>query len=285
MDKQKKKELVTEAEKFLQQLIDNNKLSISDITKLFQKLQKVINKNAKNINDRKKELSDFIVNKNEIKEFLEKDELNYQILTKAAQKISSKSQPQPTQDPEKKGDNKKTQSLFKVEKKDLIQIFNKEEEKYFTENNDKLFLYFEELTKDKLELNHVPFFTMAYLPKEKIIYFYLKSNEKMDLSFSQVDYLCNSSNELFLNIDYFSILENCEVENSREYKNNCIDMAQFEKIIKKIPIIEKNSLKIILVGNDYEKYKKEFKEYCISLKDKVKSVITNNKDFFNEVVL
>ena len=62
-------------------------------------------------------------------------------------------------------------------------------------------------------------------------------------------------------------------------------MAQFEKIIKKIPIIEKNSLKIILVGNDYEKYKKEFKEYCISLKDKVKSVITNNKDFFNEVVL
>lgn len=284
MDKLKEKELVAEAEIFLQQLIENNKLSLSDITKLFQKLQKVLSKNAKNINDRKKELSDFIANKNEIKEFLEKDELNYQILTKAAQKISSKSQPQPVPDPEKKGDNKKSQNLFKVEKKDLIQLFNKEEEKYFIENSDKLFLYFEELSKDKLEVNHVPFFTMAYLPKEKTIYFYLKSNEKMDLSFSQVDYLCNSSNELFLKIDYFSILENCELEKSREYKNNCIDMGQFEKIIKKIPIIEKNSLKIICVGNNYEKYKKEFKDYCISLKDKVNGVITNDKDFFNEII-
>ena len=39
------------------------------------------------------------------------------------------------------------------------------------------------------------------------------------------------------------------------------------------------------VGNDFAKFKTEFKDYCDGLKDKIKSVATNNKDFFNEMII
>ena len=120
MDKQKEKELVTEAEKFLQELIDQSKVSIVEIKQLCQKLQKVTSKNNKNIIDNKKDLFNFIKDKNEIKEFLEKEESNYSILIKAAQKISSKNQPQQTKDPDKQIEAKNNQNIFKTEKKDMI---------------------------------------------------------------------------------------------------------------------------------------------------------------------
>lgn len=283
MDKQKEKSLVTEAETFLNQLIENNKITVSQIQTLLKKLQKVISPNNKKIEESKKDLSEFIKDKNEIKEFLEKNDSNYSILSKAAQKVSCKSQPQ--QDNPDKAESRKTQTLYKFLKKDLIEAFNKEGEKYFKDNLDNLFVYFENLSKDKLELNNVPLFTLTYFPKEKKINIYLKCNQKMDLSFSQVDYLCNSAKEIFLNIDYYSLMGNCDVEKSREYKGNSIDMAQFEKLIKENPLIKGNEINIIFVGNEFEKFKKEFKDYCDSLKDKIKSVATNNKDFFNEIVI
>ena len=284
MDKQKEKELVTEAEKFLQELIDQSKVSIVEIKQLCQKLQKVISQNNKNIIDNKKDLFNFIKDKNEIKEFLEKEESNYSILTKAAQKISSKNQPQQTKDPDKQTEAKNNQNIFKIEKKDMIQIF-KEGRTDFSENKENLYVYFENLSNLKLEPKKVPLFTMTYFPNEKIIYFYLNSKGKINLSFDKVDYLCTSSVEIFLDIDYYSMLENNEVEKSREYKGNSLNMELFENIIKNIPLVKKNDLKIIYVGKDYDKYKSEIKKYCLSLKEKAKTVITNNKEFFNELVL
>jgi hypothetical protein len=273
---------VAEAESFLQKLLDENRLTLPQVQELFKKLQKAsTNANSKKIADFKKDLSDFIQDKPEIKEYLEKSESNQSILIKAAQKISSKSQPKPTQENAQNSNQTKTKkSAYKVEKKNLIQIFNKEVEKNV--NPDNLYVYFEMLSNNKIDEKEVPFFTMIFLPKEKKITVYLKTKEKMNLSFAQVDYLSNE-NQLFLDIDYFSMLENCELDKSREYKENCINLAQFEQYIKGIPLLKDNDTKITVVDNNYEKLKKEFKEYCESVKEKIKSVVTNNKDFFIEI--
>lgn len=273
---------VAEAESFLQKLLDENRLTLPQVQELFKKLQKAnTNANSKKIADFKKDLSDFIQDKPEIKEYLEKSESNQSILIKAAQKISSKSQPKPTQENAQNSDQTKTKkSAYKIEKKNLIQIFNKEVEKNV--NPDNLYAYFEMLSNNKIDETEVPFFTMIFLPKEKKITVYLKTNEKMNLSFAQVDYLSNE-NQLFLDIDYFSMLENCELDKSREYKENCINLAQFEQYIKGIPLLKDNDTKITVVDNNYEKLKKEFKEYCESVKEKIKGVVTNNKDFFIQI--
>ena len=273
---------VAEAESFLQKLLDENRLTLPQVQELFKKLQKAsTNANSKKIADFKKDLSDFIQDKPEIKEYLEKSESNQSILIKAAQKISSKSQPKPTQENAQNSNQTKTKkSAYKVEKKNLIQIFNKEVEKNV--NPDNLYVYFEMLSNNKIDEKEVPFFTMIFLPKEKKITVYLKTKEKMNLSFAQVDYLSNE-NQLFLDIDYFSMLENCELDKSREYKENCINLAQFEQYIKGIPLLKDNDTKITVVDNNYEKLKKEFKEYCESVKDKINSVVTNNKDFSIEI--
>lgn len=273
---------VAEAESFLQKLLDENRLTLPQVQELLKKLQKAsTNANSKKIADFKKDLSDFIQDKPEIKEYLEKSESNQSILIKAAQKISSKSQPKPTQENAQNSNQTKTKkSAYKVEKKNLIQIFNKEVEKNV--NPDNLYVYFEMLSNNKIDEKEVPFFTMIFLPKEKKITVYLKTKEKMNLSFAQVDYLSNE-NQLFLDIDYFSMLENCELDKSREYKENCINLAQFEQYIKGIPLLKDNDTKITVVDNNYEKLKKEFKEYCESVKEKIKSVVTNNKDFFIEI--
>ena len=90
---------VAEAESFLQKLLDENRLTLPQVQELFKKLQKAsTNANSKKIADFRKDLSDFIQDKPEIKEYLEKSESNQSILIKAAQKISSKSQPKPTQE-------------------------------------------------------------------------------------------------------------------------------------------------------------------------------------------
>ena len=274
---------VAEAESFLQKLLDENHLTLKQVQELIKKLQKVnTNPNSKKIVDFKKDLSDFIQDKPEIKEYLEKNESNQSILIKAAQKIISKSQPKPTQENAQNNNQTKTKkSAYKVEKKNLVQIFNKEVEKNV--NPDNLYVYFEMLSNNKIDEKDVPFFTMIFLPKEKKITVYLKTKEKMNLSFAQVDYLSNET-QLFLDIDYFSMLENCELDKSREYKENCINLAQFEQYMKAIPLLKDNDTKITVVDNNYEKLKKEFKEYCESVKDKIKSVVTNNKDFFIEIV-
>lgn len=274
---------VAEAESFLQKLLDENRLTLRQVQELIKKLQKVnTNPNSKKIVDFKKDLSDFIQDKPEIKEYLEKNESNQSILIKAAQKIISKSQPKPTQENAQNNNQTKTKkSAYKVEKKNLVQIFNKEVEKNV--NPDNLYVYFEMLSNNKIDEKDVPFFTMIFLPKEKKITVYLKTKEKMNLSFAHVDYLSNEA-QLFLDIDYFSMLENCELDKSREYKENCINLAQFEQYMKAIPLLKDNDTKITVVDNNYEKLKKEFKEYCESVKDKIKSVVTNNKDFFIEIV-
>ena len=287
MDKQKEKALVSEAEVFLQKLIDENNLTIPDIQTLIKKLQKVNSQNNKKIIEDKKDLSKYIENKIELKEFLEKDEKNYLILAKACQKILSKSQPQPqpTQDnSEKKSETKKSPSLFKFDKKekDVIGLFD-EGDNYFKENSDNLFVYFENLSKLKLELNEMPFFTMTYFPKDKKINFYLKNKGKMNLTFAQVDYLCNDGTKIFLNIDYYLMMENCEVDKCRDYKENCIDMAQFEKKVKDIPVLKGNEIKISYVDNGYEQFKKDLKEYFDTIKDQVKCVVTDNREYFNKI--
>ena len=281
MDKQKEKTLVAEAEKLLQELLDKNSLTFAQLQELSNKLQKVNSNNNKKMEENKKDLSKYVSDKPELKEYLEKDEQNKVILAKAAQKVLSKSQPKPTQNDTPKKENAKTpKGLFKVEKGNLIELFKEEE---FKKNVDNLYAYFETLSKEKADVNEVPFFSMIFFPKDKIVYFYLKNKDIMNLSFSQVDYLCTPGNELFLDIDYFSMLENCELDKTRKYKENCIDMAKLETKIKEIPSLKENEIKIIYVNDDFNELKQNLKQSCEGLKDKVKSVITNNKDYFNGI--
>lgn len=281
MDKQKEKTLVAEAEKLLQELLDKNSLTFAQLQELSKKLQKVNSNNNKKMEENKKDLSKYVSDKPELKEYLEKDEQNKVILAKAAQKVLSKSQPKPTQNDTPKKENAKTpKGLFKVEKGNLIELFKEEE---FKKNVDNLYAYFETLSKEKADANEVPFFSMIFFPKDKIVYFYLKNKNIMNLSFSQVDYLCTPGNELFLDIDYFSMLENCELDKTRKYKENCIDMAKLETKIKEIPSLKENEIKIMYVNDDFNELKQNLKQSCEGLKDKVKSVITNNKDYFNGI--
>ena len=285
MDKQTEKTKVAEAEKLLQELLDQNSLTLHEVQELSKKLQKSNSGPQKKKEENKKALSDFVSNKPKIKEYLDQDESNSVILGKASQKILSKNQPKQEKEPENNTTAKPNNSSFTVKNKNLAEIVNKEGEKYFNENVDNLFVYFESLTRDKLEPNEVPFYTMVYYPKEKKVTFYLKSKGKLDMSFSQVDYLCNPDNNIFLNIDYFSMIENCEVEKGREYKKNVLDVEKVEKCIKELALFKDNEIKVIYLENEGKEFKKEFVQYCNGLKEKIKEVITNNKDYFNELFI
>ena len=285
MDKQTEKTKVAEAEKLLQELLDQNSLTLHEVQELSKKLQKSNSGPQKKKEENKKALSDFVSNKPKIKEYLDQDESNSVILGKASQKILSKNQPKQEKEPDNNTTAKPNNSSFTAKNKNLAEIFNKEGEKYFNENGDNLFVYFESLTKDKLEQNEVPFYTMVYYPKEKKVTFYLKSKGKLDMSFSQVDYLCNPDNNIFLNIDYFSMIENCEVEKGREYKKNVLDVEKVEKCIKELALFKDNEIKVIYLENEGKEFKKEFVQYCNGLKEKIKEVITNNKDYFNELFI
>ena len=286
MDKQAEKNKIAEAEKILQELVDQNSLTLHEVQELSKKLQKVNSDATKKKEENKKALSDFISNKIKIKEYLDKDQSNSVILGKAAQKILSKNQPKQEKEPGDKNKAAKTsKTLFIVKYKNLPEIFNKEGEKYFHENEDNLFVYFESLTKDKLDQNEVPFYTMIYYPKDKKVLFYLKRKGKLDMSFSQVDYLCNPENNIFLNIDYFSMIENCEIEKGREYKKNILDVEKVEKCIKELALFKDYEIRVIYLEEKEKEFKKEFTQYCNGLKEKIKEVITNNKDFFNELFI
>ena len=193
MDKQKEKTLVSEAETFLQKLIDENTLTVAQIQELSKILQKVNSPNNKKIIEDKNNLSNYVQDKNALKDFLEKDEKNYSILAKAAQKFLSKNKSQTTPDkPEKKSETRNTKNSFKFDKKEkeVIDLFE-EGETYFKDNSQNLCVYFENLSKIKLELREIPFLTMTYFPKDKKVNFYLKNKEKLNLIFAQVDYLFN----------------------------------------------------------------------------------------------
>ena len=285
MDKQTEKTKVAEAEKLLQELLDQNSLTLHEVQELSKKLQKSNSGPQKKKEENKKALSDFVSNKPKIKEYLDQDESNSVILGKASQKILSKNQPKQEKEPENNTTAKPNNSSFTAKNKNLAEIVNKEGEKYFNENVDNLFVYFESLTRDKLEPNEVPFYTMVYYPKEKKVTFYLKSKGKLDMSFSQVDYLCNPDNNIFLNIDYFSMIENCEVEKGREYKKNVLDVEKVEKCIKELALFKGNEIKIVYLENEGKEFRKEFVQYCNGLKEKIKEVITNNKDYFNELFI
>ena len=285
MDKQTEKTKVAEAEKLLQELLDQNSLTLHEVQELSKKLQKSNSGPQKKKEENKKALSDFVSNKPKIKEYLDQDESNSVILGKASQKILSKNQPKQEKEPDNNTTAKPNNSSFTAKNKNLAEIVNKEGEKYFNENVDNLFVYFESLTRDKLEPNEVPFYTMVYYPKEKKVTFYLKSKGKLDMSFSQVDYLCNPDNNIFLNIDYFSMIENCEVEKGREYKKNVLDVEKVEKCIKELALFKGNEIKIVYLENEGKEFRKEFVQYCNGLKEKIKEVITNNKDYFNELFI
>ena len=286
MDKQTEKNKVAEAEKLLQELVDQNTLTLKEVQELSKKLQKANSDAQKKKLENKKALEDFVSDKPKIKEYLSQDEINSVILGKASQKILSKNQPKQTQDKENNNTNTKVSNCsFKVENKNLADMFNKEGEKCFKENEDNLFIFFESLTKDKLEQNELPFYTMVYYPKDKKVTFYFKNKEKIDMSFSQVDYLCNSGSNIFLNIDYFSMIENCEVDKGREYKKNILDVEKVEKCIKEINLFKDNEINVIYLEKEGKDFKKEFCEYCQKLKEKIKGVITNNKDLFNELFI
>ena len=285
MDKQTEKTKVAEAEKLLQELLDQNSLTLHEVQELSKKLQKSNSGPQKKKEENKKALSDFVSNKPKIKEYLDQDESNSIILGKASQKILSKNQPKQEKEPDNNTTAKPNNSSFIAKNKNLAEIVNKEGEKYFNENVDNLFVYFESLTRDKLEPNEVPFYTMVYYPKEKKVTFYLKSKGKLDMSFSQVDYLCNPDNNIFLNIDYFSMIENCEVEKGREYKKNVLDVEKVEKCIKELALFKGNEIKIVYLENEGKEFRKEFVQYYNGLKEKIKEVITNNKDYFNELFI
>ena len=284
MSKQSEKIKVEEAEKLLQELLDQDAISLHEIQDLSKKLQKFNMSTPKKKEENLNALINFLSNKPKIKEYFDQDESNSVILGKASQKVLSKNKPKEEQNKE---NNKTVQNpskiLFTVKRSNLVEIFNKDGEKYFKDNEDNLFIYFETLTKDKLEKNELPLYSMIFYPKDKKIIFYIKSKGKLDLSFSQVDYLCDPDNGIFLNIDYFSMIENCEMEKGREYKKNILDMDKVEKFIKELKIFDGNEIKVIPLNNDEKLFKKEFCQCCNDFKQNIKEVITNNKDFFNEL--
>ena len=120
---------IAEAEQFLQKLLDENRLTLPQIQDLFKKLQKATNKGNKKIAESKKDLSDFIQDKVELKEYLEKNESNQSILLKAAQKITSKAQPKQTQDKKENNNQTTKKSAYKVEKKISLKFLIKKEKK------------------------------------------------------------------------------------------------------------------------------------------------------------
>ena len=286
MDKQTEKNKVIEAEKLLQELLDQNSITLKEVQDLSKKLQKVNSDAQKKKEENQKALDDFISNKPKIKEYLSRNEAHLVILGKASQKILSKNQPKPNQDKEDNNNNVKVpKCLFKAENKNLAEIYVKEGEKYFNENIDNLFVYFESLTKDKLDQNEIPFYTMVFYPKEKNVIFYFKNKGKIDLSFAQVDYLCDSGSNIFLNIDYFSMIENCDIEKGREYKKNILDNEKVEKFIKEMTLFKDSKLSIVYLDDTEKEFKKDFCGICQNLKEKIKGVITNNKDYFNEIFI
>lgn len=285
MDKQEEKQKVSVAENLLQQLIDENSLTLPEVQELSKKLQKVNSGAQKKKEENKKALMDFISNKIKIKEYLDQSESNSVILVKATQKILSKNQPNQKQEKGEIKTNQNSKSLYKVETQNLVEKMNKEGDKYFSENEDNLSVYFESLSNDKLESNEIPFYTMISYPKEKKANFFFKSKGKMNMRFSQVEYLCNPDNGIFLNVDYFSMIENCDIENGREYKKNVLDVEKVEKYIKELPLFKGYEIKIIDLKNDRNEFKKEFCHCCQELKEKIKGVVTNNKEFFNELFL
>ena len=167
MDKQEEKQKVSVAENLLQQLIDENSLTLPEVQELSKKLQKVNSGAQKKKEENKKALMDFISNKIKIKEYLDKSESNSVILVKATQKILSKNQPNQKQEKGEIKTNQNSKSLYKVETQNLVEKMNKEGDKYFSENEDNLSVYFESLSNDKLESNEIPFYTMISYPKEK----------------------------------------------------------------------------------------------------------------------
>ncbi len=100
MDKQIEKTKVAEAEKLLQELLDQNSLTLHEVQELSKKLQKSNSGPQKKKEENKKALSDFVSNKPKIKEYLDQDESNSVILGKASQKILSKNQPKQEKEPE-----------------------------------------------------------------------------------------------------------------------------------------------------------------------------------------
>ena len=72
MDKQAEKNKVAEAEKLLQELIDQNSLTINEVQDLSKKLQKVNSDAQKKKEENKKALSDFLSKKPKIKNILTK---------------------------------------------------------------------------------------------------------------------------------------------------------------------------------------------------------------------
>ena len=113
MDKQEEKQKVSVAENLLQQLIDENSLTLPEVQELSKKLQKVNSGAQKKKEENKKALMDFISNKIKIKEYLDQSESNSVILVKATQKILSKNQPNQKQE---KGEIKTNQII------DLIHV-------------------------------------------------------------------------------------------------------------------------------------------------------------------
>ena len=76
MDKQTEKNKVAEAEKLLQDLLDQNSLTIKEVQELSKKLQKVNSDAQKKKLDNKKALDDFVSTKPKIKEYLSQEEVN-----------------------------------------------------------------------------------------------------------------------------------------------------------------------------------------------------------------
>ena len=66
------------------------------------------------------------------------------------------------------------------------------------------------------------------------------------------------------------MIENCEMEKGREYKKNIIDMGKVEKCLKELSLFKDNEVNVIYLSNDGNGFKKEFCQYCQSLKEKTK---------------
>lgn len=277
MDKKREKELVSNTEKLLEDLISKNILSNEELPKMMKLIQKVASGNSKKKEEDEKNLNDFISTKNEIQKFLEQDKNNLTILMKATQKIISKSQPPKLSaksgDKQESGVNNKSKNEFIFEK------FKMEE----NIDQDSIYIFMENLTggENYFDCNNdlIPVYTWIYYPKEKMINIYIKQKDNLKMHFSQVNYLTNEAKETFLNLDYWSMIVQNNDLKEKEYKENIFDMEKLEKELKEAQIMKKNKTEISFLNNDYNILKNNIKTLCESYKEKIKSIKINEKDF------
>lgn len=286
MDKKKEKELVATVFQLLDELVMKKVITFQEIESLLKLLQKATSGGKNKLEDQKN-LNDFISSKNEIKEFLEKEENNQKILMKACQQYVQKQKPV-ANIPKNSSNNKseqaesKTKNQYKFERFNFYEKNNFDGENLIQKEKEKLYVLIE-----TIDCLGVPLFTWVYSPDEKRVDIILKGEGKILMNFSQVYYMMNEADVTFQNINYWSMIENETNDKEKEnkiYMPNMFDMTKLESALKNSEFNKGSKVEVKYTNNDENVYKNYLRKLCEGYKEKIKCVKTNNKDYLAELL-